>query len=219
VVQLASISEDASDLQKATTEMLMESEQISQQDTHAHASAGKQHSSKQSRARKASSAQNDERNEEEAMSQQDSTYFQEAGSIKRGEHVMIKDQPCRVSEVKSLGKVWTGPCTGCFQVQITARSIFTGRKLERIFPVKENVTMAFIKREEHTVIDIGENGELTLLTPQYETKCDVNLPTGADTDAELADRIREGFDVGKTVVVTVLSACGMEKVTQCKITE
>jgi translation elongation factor P/translation initiation factor 5A len=187
--------------------------------TLSHVGAKKENSARRSRAGRVSAAQGSEHDEMEVQSQGDSTYFQEAGSLRRGELLMIKDQPCRVSEVKSLGKVWSGPCMGCSQVQIIARSIFTGRKLDRIFPVKENVTMAFVKREEHVVIDIGQDGELTLLTSQCETKCDVNLPTGAEGDAELAARIREGFDSGKVVTVIVLSACGTDKVTQCKVTE
>jgi translation initiation factor 5A len=147
------------------------------------------------------------------------TYFQEAASIRRGEHVIIKDQPYRVSEVKSLGKRWSGPYTGCFRTQIVARGIFNGIKVDRIFPSNQNVTMASVKREEHTVIDIGEEGQVTLLTPRYDTKSDINLPRGAESDDQLADRIREAFDNGKTVAVIVLSACGIEKITQCKVAD
>lgn len=205
--------------QKAAMETSTRTCQSAHEATVSHVGAKKQNSARRSHAARASAAQDSEHDEMEVRSEDDSTYFQEAGSMRRGEHVMIKDQPFRVSDVKSLGKVWTGPCTGCSQVQITARSIFTGRKLDRIFPVKEKVTMAFVKREDYAVIDIGQDGDLTLLTCQYETKCDVNLPTGAEGDAELAARIREGFDSGKAVTVIVLSACGTDKVIQCKITE
>jgi len=214
---LASASDSSS--QKAAIEASTGTCQSVHEATLSNAGTKKQNSARRSRARRVSAVQGSERDEMEVRSQDDNTHFQEAGSIRRGEHLMIKDEPCRVSEVKSLGKAWSGPVTGCSQVQITARSIFTGRKFDRTFPVKEKVTMAFVKREEHTLIDIGQDGELTLHTSQYETKCDVNLATGAEGDAELAARIKEGFDSGKAVTVIVLSACGTDKVTWCKITE
>lgn len=143
--------------------------------------------------------------------------FQEAGSIKKGEYVMIKNQPCRVMQIDKTSKIWKGPHRGCFQSHIIARGIFTGKKEDIFLPVTQKVTMPFVKREECTVIDIGNDGELSLLTPEYDTKDDVNLPTGTESDSELARRIQTGFDAGEIVVVVVLSACEWAKVVECKI--
>jgi len=143
--------------------------------------------------------------------------FREAGSIKKGEYVMIKNQPCRVLQIDKTSKIWKGPHRGCFQSHIIARGIFTGKKEDIFLPVMQKVTMPFVKREECTVIDIGNDGELSLLTPEYDTKDDVNLPTGTESDSELAKRIQTGFDAGETVVVIVLSACECAKVVECKI--
>jgi translation initiation factor 5A len=143
--------------------------------------------------------------------------FQEAGSIKKGEYVMIKDQPCRIMQLEKTSKIWKGPHRGCFQTHIIARGIFTGKKEDIFLPVTQKVTMPFFKREECTVIDIGNHGELSLLTAECDIREDVNLPTGTESDAELATRIQAGFDADETVVVVVLSACGCSKVVECKI--
>jgi translation elongation factor IF5A len=143
--------------------------------------------------------------------------FQEAGSIKKGQYVMIKNQPCRVMQIDKTSKIWKGPHRGCFQSHIIARGIFTGKKEDIFLPVTQKVTMPFVKRDECTVLDIGNDGELSLLTPEYDTKDDVNLPTGTESDSELAKRIQTGFDAGETVVVIVLSACECAKVVECKI--
>jgi len=143
--------------------------------------------------------------------------FLEAGSIKKGQYVMIKNQPCRVMQIDKTSKIWKGPHRGCFQSHIIARGIFTGKKEDIFLPVTQKVTMPFVKREECTVIDIGNDGELSLLTPEYDTKDDINLPTGTESDAELAKRIQAGFDAGEMVIVIVLSACDSAKVVECKI--
>merc|ERR1719443_1680339 len=143
--------------------------------------------------------------------------FREAGSIKKGEYVMIRNQPCRVMQIDKTSKIWKGPHRGCFQSHIIARGIFTGKKEDIFLPVTQKVVMPYVKREECTVIDIGHDGELSLLTPEYDTKDDVNLPTGAESDSELAKRIQSGFDAGEMVVFIVLSTCECSKVVECKV--
>lgn len=130
---------------------------------------------------------------------------------------MIKDQPCRIMQIDKTSKIWKGPHRGCFQSHIIARGVFTGKKEDIFLPVTQKVTMPFVKREECTVIDIGNDGELSLLTAECDIKEDVNLDTRTESDSELAKRIQAGFDADETVVVVVLSACGCSKVVECKI--
>jgi len=138
-----------------------------------------------------------------------------ARCIKTGHHVIIKDRTCRVDKV-GTSKMWKGPLRGCFQSQIVAHCIFTGKKFEYTCPATEDVSMAAVQRQECTVMDIGDDGELSLLTSAFDTKSDVNLPTGTDGDRKLAERIKTDFQNGRNVVVVVLSSCGIEKVVQHK---
>merc|ERR1712150_260689 len=141
----------------------------------------------------------------------DEACVRNARCIKTGQHVMIKDLPCRVDKV-GTSKVWKGPFRGCFQSQIVAHCIFTGKKFEHTCPATEGVRMAVVQRQVCTVMDIGDDGELDLLTSAFETKSDVNLPTSADGDCKLAESIKTEFHNGKNVTVVVLSSCGVEKV-------
>jgi len=141
-----------------------------------------------------------------------------ARCIKTGHHVMIKDRPCRVDKV-GTSKIWKGPFRGCFQSQIVARCIFTGKKFEQSWPATEDVSLAAVQRQECTIMDIGDDGELVLLTSTFDTKSDVNLPTGTDGDRKLAECIKTDFHNGKNVIVVILSSCGIEKVVQYKSTD
>merc|ERR1712217_730962 len=120
-------------------------------------------------------------------------------------------------QIGKTSKIWKGPHSGCFQSHIIARGIFTGKREDVFLPVTQKVTMPFVKREECTVIEIGNDGELSLLTPDYVTKDDINLPTGTESESELAKRIQTGFYAGEMVIVVVLSACECAKVVECKI--
>jgi translation elongation factor P/translation initiation factor 5A len=145
----------------------------------------------------------------------DEARVRKAKTIKTGHHLMIKNHVCRVEKV-GTSKIWKGPLRGCFQAQLVARCIFTGKKFEHNIPATEDVCMAAVQRQVCTVVDIGDDGELSLLTPAYDMKNDVNLSTGTDGDRRLSECIKKDFHRGKTVTVVVLSSCGIEKVVSHK---
>merc|ERR1712154_600356 len=66
---------------------------------------------------------------------------------------------------------------------------------------------ANVNRTEYTLLDISDDGFLSLLLPDGSTKEDLRLPTNDD-----GDKIRELFDAGKEVIIAVLSAMGIEEV-------
>ncbi len=47
-----------------------------------------------------------------------------------------------------------------------------------------------------------------------EIREDLRLPDETDEDTELADKIKEGIDEGKSIFVTVLGSMGIEKITE-----
>lgn len=138
-----------------------------------------------------------------------------ARCIKTGHHVMIKDRACRVDKV-GTSKIWKGPKSGCFQSQLVAHCIFTGKKFEHTCPATEDVSMAAVQRQECTVMNIGDDRELSLLTSAFDVKSDISLPNANDGDRKLAECIKTDFHNGKTVMVVILSSCGVEKVVQHK---
>merc|ERR1712130_161252 len=120
------------------------------------------------------------------------TYPAQCSSIKKGGYVVIKDRPCKVVET-STSK--TGK-HGHAKVNMTALDIFTN-----------NMMVPNVNRTEYTLLDISDDGFLSLLLPDGSTKEDLRLPTNDD-----GDKIRELFDAGKEVIIAVLSAMGIEEV-------
>lgn len=57
------------------------------------------------------------------------------------------------------------------------------------------------------MIDIGEDGFVTLLLDDGTTKDDLKLP-----DGELGTQIKDAFDEGKDLLVSVLKSMGQEAI-------
>jgi len=63
---------------------------------------------------------------------------------------------------------------------------------------------------------IDEEGYVSLFEQsRNEFRQDLALPDETEDDTELAARIRKGVEDGKSIFVTVLSAMGIEKITEC----
>eukprot|EP00921_Rhytidocystis_pertsovi_P006105 GHVQ01010375.1.p1 GENE.GHVQ01010375.1~~GHVQ01010375.1.p1 ORF type:complete len:163 (+),score=30.20 GHVQ01010375.1:164-652(+) len=136
----------------------------------------------------------------------------QAGSIKKNAHVMLKSKPCKVVDY-STSK--TGK-HGHAKAHIVGLDIFTGKKYEDICPTSHNMEVPVVKRTEYQLIDITEDGFVSLLTDSG-TKDDLKMPTdGEGHPDDVAKQIRELFDAGKAILVTVLAACGVEKVVAAK---
>merc|ERR1712048_1088280 len=143
------------------------------------------------------------------------TYPQQAGTLRKGSHVMIKGKPCKVTEVTTSK---TGK-HGHAKAHIVALDIFTKKKYEDLCPCSHNMHIPFVKNEEYQVMNADrESGETSLLNPETsETRDDLFLPkmvqNPTDEDMKLSDEICDLFDKGeKTVVVIIQSACGIEKI-------
>ncbi|KAK1269976.1 hypothetical protein QJS04_geneDACA006888 [Acorus gramineus] len=90
--------------------------------------------------------------------------------------------------------------------------IFNGKKLEDIVPSSHNCDVPHVNRTDYQLIDISEDGFVSLLTENGNTKDDLRLPT----DESLLTQIKDGFGEGKDLVVTVMSAMGEEQICALK---
>merc|ERR1711862_290791 len=86
-------------------------------------------------------------------------YPMQCGDLRKGGHVMIKGHPCKVAEI-STSK--TGK-HGHAKAHIVAIDIFTGKKYEDLCPTSHNVSVPFVKRDEYPLMDIGGDGNVSLL--------------------------------------------------------
>lgn len=136
------------------------------------------------------------------------TYPFAAGDLKKGDHVCIKGFPCRVIDI-STSK--TGK-HGHAKANITAIDIFTGKKYEEVSPTSHALPSPFVEKIEYQLVDIGTDGNLTLLDDECNERSDMSLPP----DEELVKRIREAFEAGREISVVVQKAMGMEQVISCK---
>merc|ERR1719401_3090090 len=151
------------------------------------------------------------------------TYPQQAGEIKKGSHLMIKGRPCKCIEV-STSK--TGK-HGHAKAHIVALDIFTSKKYEDLCPTSHNLEVPFVKRTEYQVLEVNDEGAVSLLEPGDDgtTKDDLNLPTvvqqgePTEDDVKVSDELKKGLDDGKTVTAIVQAACGIEKIIQVKVSD
>jgi len=136
------------------------------------------------------------------------TYPVQCSSLRKNGFVVIKGFPCKVVDM-STSK--TGK-HGHAKVNLVGIDIFTGKKYEEICPSTHNMDVPNVKRSDFTLMEITEDGFLSLLTSAGTTKDDLKMPV----DAELAQQIQTMYDDGKEVVVSVLCAMGIEGIVAVK---
>jgi translation initiation factor 5A len=136
------------------------------------------------------------------------TYPMQCSALRKNGHVVIKNRPCKIVEM-STSK--TGK-HGHAKVHLVAIDIFTGKKLEELCPSTHNMDVPNVSRREYQLLDISDDGFLSLMSDDGSTKDDVKVP-----DGDVGDKINKLFrDDGKDVSVVVLTAMGEECAMDCK---
>ena len=130
-----------------------------------------------------------------------------AGSLHKGDLVMIKEKPCKVV---SYSTAKTGK-HGAAKAMLTGIDIFTSKKYECTYSTGDMVDAPIVSRDEYTLIDINDEDYVTLMTDAGDTKEDLALPTD-EWLKEVVEEIRTGVKNEKNVLVTVLKALGQEKI-------
>lgn len=71
-------------------------------------------------------------------------YPEAGGSLKKGAYAMLKDHPCKITEVSTskAGK------HGHAKASVVGIDIFTNKKYEDAFPTSHNVDVPFVKKRE-----------------------------------------------------------------------
>ena len=145
------------------------------------------------------------------------TYPMEAGQIRKGGFIMIKGNPCKVSDVSTskTGKHGHAKC------HFVAIDIFSGKKMEDLVPAGHTTSVPFVKKEEFQCIDCDEDGFVTVITASGDTRSDLKLPSemnptppGAD---ELSQKIRDFLEKETDFYIIMQSACGIEQIMDTKV--
>jgi len=135
------------------------------------------------------------------------TYPMQCSALRKNGYVMIKGRPCKIVEM-STSK--TGK-HGHAKVHMVALDIFTGKKLEDICPSTHNMNVPNVTRKDYQMMSI-DDGFASLLDDDGETKDDLKIPE--DT---VGEEIQKKYDDGESFSVTVLSACGEERIVGTKV--
>jgi len=144
---------------------------------------------------------------EAADSGASATYPQQCSALRKNGFVMLKGRPCKIVEM-STSK--TGK-HGHAKVHMVGLDIFTGKKCEDICPSTHNMDVPFVKREDYQLMDISDDGYLTLMSDGGDLREDLKLP-----DGDLGSQLKSEFDNGREILCTVLKACGEECVIAIK---
>jgi len=160
--------------------------------------------------------------EDEEFQSQDSgasaVYPMEAGQIRKGGYIMIKERPCKVSDVSSskTGKHGHAKC------HFVAIDIFTGKKMEDLVPASHTTYVPFVTKFELQCIDLEEEKFVTVLDGVTgETRSDIKLPEFLVPEppgsAEVSKRIKQFLAEEKDFYVIVQCACGIEQIMDTKV--
>lgn len=136
----------------------------------------------------------------------------QAGSVKKGAHVVLKGNPCKVIEVTTSK---TGK-HGHAKSSITGIDIFSGKKYQDISPTSHNIMQPIVTRKDYQLLEIAEDGFISLLDEEGLIRGDLTLDTENDS---LNEKIREDFMANRNLTLTVLRSMKKERIVSYKETE
>jgi translation initiation factor 5A len=136
------------------------------------------------------------------------TYPMQCSALRKNGFVVIKGRPCKIVDM-STSK--TGK-HGHAKVHLVALDIFTGKKYEDLSPSTHNMDVPNVSRREFQLLDISDDGFLSLMNDDGDTKDDVKLP-----DGEVGEKINRLFKIDeKDTNVVVLTSMGEESAVEAK---
>merc|ERR1712189_121944 len=135
------------------------------------------------------------------------TYPMQCSALRKNGYVMIKGRPCKIVEM-STSK--TGK-HGHAKVHLVALDIFTGKKVEDICPSTHNMNVPNVSRKDYQFVDI-EGEYVSMMDDLGKMKEDLKLP-----DDDCGKEIQSKAAADEQFIVTVLSACGEEKIVGTKV--
>lgn len=138
------------------------------------------------------------------------TYPVQCSSLRKNGFVMLKGRPCKIVEMTTSK---TGK-HGHAKVHLVGLDIFNNKRHEDLCPSTHNIDVPNVNRSDFQLIDISDDGYVTLMNDKGDTRDDLKIPEG-----EVGQKIRDEF--GKediSVIVTVMSAVGTECIVGCKNT-
>jgi translation initiation factor 5A len=126
----------------------------------------------------------------------------QCSALRKNGYAILKGKPCKIVDM-STSK--TGK-HGHAKVNLVGIDIFDGKKYEDMSPSTHNMEVPFVSRKEFTLIDVNDEGYLSLMDDAGEIRDDLHCNGNPDLLAE----IKKKFDAGEEMLVSVLGAMGRE---------
>jgi translation initiation factor 5A len=130
------------------------------------------------------------------------TYPVQCSSLRKNGYAMLKGKPCKIVDM-STSK--TGK-HGHAKVNLVGIDIFDGKKYEDMSPSTHNMEVPNVKRLEYNLIDVTDEGYLSLMDDGGEIRDDLHCNGNPD----LLEEIKKKFDAGDEMMISVLAAMGKE---------
>ena len=108
-----------------------------------------------------------------AMSEEGKTVSVEVKSLKKGGFCMIRDQPCKITEMTQKPKATS---KGNDRIHLVGVHMSTGKKYEDTLLATLPIDQILVTRETYDVLDVDTHqGTVSVLLKSGETKDDLNL--------------------------------------------
>lgn len=138
------------------------------------------------------------------------THPETANTVRKNDIAMLKGHACKIVDFSSSkpGK------HGAAKIKFTGLDVFDGKKYEEIISSTHNIDIPYLYRTEYTLVDVNEEGYLSLMDGEGNCREDLKLP--AKTEPELSEGIKKGFENDETLCLCVIKCLGQEKVVSSK---
>ncbi|KAL9649217.1 hypothetical protein ABK040_004238 [Willaertia magna] len=104
---------------------------------------------------------------------------------------------------------------GSAKAHIVGVDTFTGKKHETFGPTGSNILAPFIVKKEYQLLDINDDGYLSLMTDDGDEKCDIKLK-----EDEIGLKLKKVFENDKdssSIMVQTICAMDVEQVVDIKV--
>jgi len=129
---------------------------------------------------------------------------EQCNNLKINGFAVMKGRPCKIVE---MSKSKPGK-HGAAKIHMVGIDIFTAKKYDEICPSTHPMEVPDVTRLEQVLIDISSDDYLSLMSEDgKDQRTDLKLPQN-----DIGKKIREQFDEGRSLQVTVQGAMGEESV-------
>ena len=107
---------------------------------------------------------------------------------------------------------------GHAKCHFVAEDIFTGKRCDELVPAGHNLEVPVVSKAEYTLLDIDDDDHMSLMDEEGDTREDLKLPDDRSGDSAFAlgQEVQKKFDEGAEVVVTIMSAMGIDQLSGWK---